>query len=43
MRLPSTEACHAPAYIRKQVPEGLCVDVNQTQVIDDLSPLRVDR
>lgn len=38
VRLPSTEACHAPAYIRKQVPEGLCVDVNQTQVIDDLSP-----
>ena len=43
VRLPSTEACHAPAYIRKRVPEGLCVDLNQTQVIDDLSPLRVDR
>ena len=43
VRLPSTELCHAPAYMRKRVPEGLCVDVNETQVVDDLSPLRAGR
>jgi hypothetical protein len=43
VRMPSTELCHAPDYMRKRVPEGLCVDVNETQVVDDLSPLHGDR
>jgi hypothetical protein len=35
-RLPSTDACHAPAYIRERAPAGLCTDA---AVDDFLSPL----
>jgi hypothetical protein len=37
LRMPSTWACSAPAYIREQAPEGLCSHA-ETQVDDDLSP-----
>ena len=43
VRMPSTDVCHAPAWIREQAPEGLCSDANETQVVDDLSPLHGDR
>ena len=26
LRMPSTEVCHAPAYIRERAPEGVCTD-----------------
>ena len=38
LRMPSTWACSAPAYIREQAPEGLCSHATETQVDDDLSP-----
>lgn len=37
VRMPSTDVCHASAYIRERAPEGLCIDVNE--VDDYLSPL----
>ena len=38
VRMPSTEVCHLPPYVRKHAPEGLCIDANET-VDDNLSPL----
>lgn len=37
VRMPSTDVCHASAYIRNHAPEGFCADVNE--VDDYLSPL----
>lgn len=34
-RLPSTEICSMPDYVRKHAPEGVC----ERTVDDDLSPL----
>lgn len=39
LRMPSTEVCHAPAYIRERAPEGLCSETADAKVDDDLSPL----
>jgi len=40
VRMPSTEVCHASAYIREQAPEGLCTDSADVKEVDDnLSPL----
>ena len=37
VHMPSTEVCHAAAFIRERAPEGFCTET--TEVDDDLSPL----
>lgn len=41
IRMPSTEVCNAPAWIRERAPEGVCTSTpTETPVEDDLSPLQ---
>ncbi|MGR0221309.1 hypothetical protein [Agromyces sp. ZXT2-6] len=39
VRMPSTEVCNGPAWIRERAPEGLCT-APTGPVEDDLSPLQ---
>ena len=42
VRMPSTEVCNGPAWIRDRAPEGLCTEPTGP-VEDDLSPLKPAR
>ncbi|GAA1058569.1 hypothetical protein GCM10017608_35580 [Agromyces luteolus] len=37
VQMPSTEVCHAAAWIRERAPEGVC-ESEAPEVADDLSP-----
>jgi hypothetical protein len=39
VRMPSTEVCHGPAWIRERAPEGVC-SMKTERLEDNLSPLK---